>query len=149
MDIESLLSSDELADISRWLLEPQWLDALTIEEIGDRLGYLALPEGFEHRHLGLALIGYWKSFKDEMRILICTDDEKYASLRKQLGSAGAKSQVVILTSVTAALAPYIGLAAGALVPMCAVTLLAIAQVGKNALCDGRDLDIRFPQKPNE
>jgi hypothetical protein len=52
-----------------------------------------------------------------------------------------------LTTITAAIAPYVGVAAGALVTGSAAILYAVAIMGKNALCQGEPLEVRLPAKP--
>jgi hypothetical protein len=92
---------------------------------------------------------YWAELKEEMRILICTKDKKYADVRKQIDSVGAKSKTVILTSITAALAPHIGIAEGALVPGCAVLLYAVLRMGRNVLCQKQKLTVKMPKKTQD
>jgi hypothetical protein len=74
--------------------------------------------------------------KDEFKLLICTDDARYADLRKKIESSGDKSQTAIVAMIAAGVAAYVGVAAGVLVPFCALLLLASVRVGKNAYCAG-------------
>jgi hypothetical protein len=45
--------------------------------------------------------------------------------------------------IAAAMAAYIGAIAGLLVPMCALVLLAMMRVGKNAFCAQKELNMRI------
>src|SRR5712671_4653863 len=47
---------------------------------------------------------FWLRVKQEIRVLICTNDKQYADLRRQIKTAGNKSQTVIVGLITAAIA---------------------------------------------
>jgi hypothetical protein len=86
---------------------------------------------------------YWRAVKKEMYILVCTGDKKYASIRAELSKAGSKSQMAMVSLIAAAMASYVGVIAGILVPMCALVLLAVVKIGKNAFCAQKTLDMRI------
>jgi hypothetical protein len=90
---------------------------------------------------------YWENLKEEFRILICTKDKKYASLRRELNAKAHRSQTVIVSMISATMTSTLGISAGILVPFCALCLLALARIGKEAFCKGGELDasIRPPQ----
>jgi hypothetical protein len=64
--------------------------------------------------------GFWSKLKIEFRILVCTDDKKYSSLRRQMKASSGKSQTVIVSAIAAAMAAHVGVIAGVLVPFCAL-----------------------------
>jgi hypothetical protein len=80
---------------------------------------------------------YWARVTAELHILICTNDKKYASLRRQLNKHGSATQTAIVSNVAAALAVSLGFTVGALVPFVAMGLLGLIRVGTNAWCAGR------------
>ena len=84
---------------------------------------------------------YWRALKKEFRLFLCTDDKRYADLRKKLDAAGTKSQTTIVSMIAASVAAHVGAVAGTLVPLCALILLAGARLGKNAICAELPLDI--------
>lgn len=77
---------------------------------------------------------YWNKVKEEFRLLICTKDKKYTKLRNEIKKHKGKATTLILTSITAYLAPIIGAPLAALTPFVAVILYGIAEVGTNAWC---------------
>jgi hypothetical protein len=90
---------------------------------------------------------YWTRLKNEIHELICTDSKRYAALRRKLNKKGANAQTAIVATISAGIASHLGFAAGALVPFCALCLLAIAKVGQRAFCQERDLDHRIGPEP--
>jgi hypothetical protein len=83
----------------------------------------------------------WERFKAEFRTLLCTKDKKYSSLRKSFSGASHSTQLTIVSTISAAIGSSLGLAAGSLVPMCALCLIALLKKGKEAFCRGKALDI--------
>ena len=71
----------------------------------------------------------------EMRLLLCTDDPKYKELRKRLVSKADRSQVAIVSMISATVGSHLGAAAGMAVPLVAVCLLTLLKVGKEAFCE--------------
>jgi phage shock protein PspC (stress-responsive transcriptional regulator) len=78
---------------------------------------------------------YWTRVKKEIHILICTNDKKYATLRRQFTKG--KSQTALVTMICGAIADYIGLSPAVIMPIVAVLLLSFLEVGINAYCAGR------------
>jgi hypothetical protein len=84
---------------------------------------------------------YWSLFKKEFHAFLCTKDKKYAALRKQLFTSASRSQVAITSTISAAISQHVGLEAGILVPFCALCLIAVLKIGREAFCSGKYLDI--------
>jgi hypothetical protein len=80
---------------------------------------------------------YWVRVTAELHILICTNDKKYASLRRQLNKHGSATQTAIVSNITAAIALSLGITVGVLVPFVAMGLLGLVRVGANAWCAGK------------
>jgi hypothetical protein len=108
----------------------------TIDELGRRL-----PDYAQPGVLFAVPPRYWERLKEEFALFVCTKDKKYASVRKDLTTKAQRSQTVIVSIISAAMAHSVGVSAGVLVPFCALCLLAIARVGKEAFCGGASLDV--------
>jgi hypothetical protein len=80
---------------------------------------------------------YWTRVKKEIRILICTNDKRYATLRRQFTAKGKISQTALVTMICGAIADYTGLSAAVLMPFVAVAILFFLEVGINAFCAER------------
>lgn len=78
----------------------------------------------------------WPNIRREFHLLFCTEDPKYAEVREELRASGARAQTIVLAVVTAAVASSLGIAAAAITPFCALSLLALVRLGKEALCAG-------------
>lgn len=76
--------------------------------------------------------GYFARVKSELNILLCTNDKKYAQLRKKLTSI--KNQHTIVAAIAAAIGAIIGLSAAVIMPFVAIILMTLLQVGLNAYC---------------
>jgi hypothetical protein len=77
---------------------------------------------------------HWALVKKEIHLLLCTDDKKYAGLRRLVG--GKKSQTYIVSALSAGIADYIGVAAGVITPFVAIALWGFIEVNINAYCAG-------------
>jgi hypothetical protein len=84
---------------------------------------------------------YWDQFKKEFRLFLCAKDRKYSALRKELSQVGGRSQLVIVSTIAAGIAKSFGVAAGSLVPACAICLIAVIRMGKEAFCMAHRLDV--------
>jgi hypothetical protein len=83
-----------------------------------------------------------------MFLFICTNDPKYRDVKKKMKSAEQKSQTAIVSMIAAAVGASISMAAGALVPLCALVLLVTLKMGKNAFCATTTLNFKVqPIKP--
>lgn len=135
------LSSDELSTLVETSPIFGQFDFTTrsIEEIGNSTLPLAIDGSFI---LYASPPEYWAQLKEEFRLLICTTDPKYRKLRQQLNSAHKKSQTAITSTIAAAMASQFGVIAGVLVPFCALCLIALIRLGKEAFCAAGRLDAR-------
>lgn len=77
---------------------------------------------------------FWPNVRHELYLLICTDDPKYAEIRRRLDNESNKINAVIVGLVSAAVSAVLGLTAGVLAPFVALCLIALARVGKEAWC---------------
>jgi hypothetical protein len=143
MNFASIFTEKELNELinSKLALSIEDLEGYSIDELGERLP--------EYAHPGSAFFDwpeYWDNLKVEFRILVCTKEKKYASLRRKMETAGRKSQTALVSMLAAAMATYIGVAAGVLVPFCALCLIAVLKLGKEAFCNTTDLNIPIKNK---
>ncbi len=126
VDTESRLSLEHTATALRDSNREE-----TIDNLGDRLIPIAMSGG---GFGGCFCSDYWRMLKNEFRVLICTSDEKYADLRRNLSSSAAKSQTAIVSAIAAAMASQFGVVAGVLVPFVALCLVVLVRTGKEAFC---------------
>jgi hypothetical protein len=103
----------------------QWID-----EIG-----VAIAQGVEPITF-IRPLSLWERVKNEIHILLCTDDTKYAELRRKLSIKGSYTPTLIVDMISVAVGANVGAAAVAVVPLVALCLFGVLQVGKNAYCLG-------------
>jgi hypothetical protein len=73
-------------------------------------------------------------FYKELHLLICTNDQKYKSVRDQFPKINKASLTTATGVVTAALAPYLGMATALIGPAVVLAFIAIGKVGLQAWC---------------
>jgi hypothetical protein len=83
----------------------------TLEELGRLLAIRADPDA-----IYATPPEYWRQLKQEFRLFLCTKDKKYATLRRELGEKGKRSQTFVISALSAAMAHSLGVAAGVLTP---------------------------------
>lgn len=85
----------------------------------------------------------WNRVVEELHILVCTKDKRYAALRRQFGKEGRATQVTVLTAISTSIGAEIGTTATTVV-MAIVSLgfLTLLKVGKEAFCKGKISDAR-------
>lgn len=76
----------------------------------------------------------WEKVKAEFRILLCTEDAKYADLRKQASELTGNYTATLVAVVSTAIAVTLSTTAALLTPLVSLLILAVARVGKNAIC---------------
>ena len=76
----------------------------------------------------------YEGIKAEIHLLVCTDDKKYAKLRKDLAKHESKATMTIVGIIAASVSSVLGIAVGMCVPFIAYILLVILSVGTNAFC---------------
>lgn len=79
-------------------------------------------------------VALWIKFKGEFRKLLCTNDERYEATRKALQDKGNLTTLVAVSMISSAVSPYLGMATSGVIPLVAVGLKAVLQMGKNAIC---------------
>jgi hypothetical protein len=102
-------------------------EQISLEEVGQTLNQVIWSEAYFESD-------FWRACRAELYSLFCTNDRKYEDLRKRIYSTGGKAETVVVSTIAAAVAGTAGLVAGALVPFCAVCLIAVAKVGREAFC---------------
>jgi len=81
---------------------------------------------------------YWKRVQRELHLLICTTDRKYETLRRYIGKENKTTQVALVSTISASIGSYLGMAATVIGPFVMLGLMALLQVGKNAWCAGQN-----------
>jgi hypothetical protein len=107
----------------------------------DAIGNASLPRAIDGKVMYAFWPDYWSKLKAEFRLLICKRDKKYAPLRKKLDSITKKSETAIVSTISAAMAVKFGVAAGILAPFCALCLVGVSRLGKEAFCSAIELKI--------
>ena len=79
---------------------------------------------------------YWARVKKEIHIFLCTNDKKYAGLRRQI--SGMKSQTVIVGALSVGIADYIGVVPGMIIPFVAIGLRGFIEMNINVYCAGQE-----------
>nr|VFK13152.1 MAG: hypothetical protein BECKLFY1418C_GA0070996_100280 [Candidatus Kentron sp. LFY] len=84
---------------------------------------------------------YWQELKFELKIFLCSKDQKYAELRKKLSNRADRSEKTIVAIIAAEVAMELGVAAGALVPFVAMCLVVAVRIGWEAFCNSQNWDM--------
>jgi hypothetical protein len=129
--------ADRARDIAIWR---PIMTGESIEKIGSGINE---PPGLRRKFIPGQ--DYWSRFQREFRRFICSNDPNDVKRRKEI--FGQKSAY----AVASAIAAQIGVALGspllaALVPICAMALIALLKIGKDALCGGVRWDV--PLRPD-
>ena len=81
---------------------------------------------------------YWIAVKSEIRLLVCTDDEKYRKLREQLSLEAKKGTAPAVAAISAVVGSVLGVEATLIAGFIALALYAVIKVGKEAYCVATD-----------
>lgn len=78
----------------------------------------------------------WQRIKNEFRVFLCTEDERYQKLRDQFREKGNTATTALIGMLTGAIVSAIGGAAviAVLAPFVALLLAAAFQIGVGAYC---------------
>jgi hypothetical protein len=109
------------------------LDFFLAQQADARIGFLPVRSATGHFDRDAAK-HFWPALKAEFREFVCTDSAKYSKSRKQLQARGGKSEAIMLSTITAAVAQVLGAAIATLVPLMALCLYAVARLGVSAYC---------------
>ena len=112
----------------------------------DIIGKRMLPRAIDGYAQYISWPDYWWQFKNEFKLLVCTQDKKYQTLRKKLIKKADKSHTTIVSAIAAVVAANFGVTAGVLIPFVAMCLIAILRMGIEAFCATLDLDIPITLK---
>jgi hypothetical protein len=91
-------------------------------------------------------VTYWAAFKDEFRLLVCTEDEKYKKLRDAIEKSTDKSQTTLISMMAGTLGAYLGVAAALVIPLVVLCMLVVVKLGVGAFCRLQNLDGLQPFK---
>ena len=87
-----------------------------------------------------APILYWRAFLNEFKIFLCTNDKKYASLRRELALVEGKSQAALVSVIAASIGASIGAIATVIAPLVKLSLIVVIRVSKEAFCRMQEID---------
>lgn len=104
-------------------------DTSSLDDIGYDIAH-DLDDG-----CGAGLSNLWEQTKKEFRVLLCTDEPRYAAVRKKADEVTPGYTTALIAAISAALGATIGITAAAVTPLIGLLLLALSRVGKNAICN--------------
>jgi hypothetical protein len=110
-----------------------------VDKAGGNINHIGAALAYPLPHLGpeenrLLATNFWSRVKQEMYILVCTDDSKYGNLRKELSKRATVASSVIVATIAAAVSRILGFRAALLTPFVVLCLIALVRVGKEAWC---------------
>jgi hypothetical protein len=91
---------------------------------------------------------WWYHFKREFKKFVCDKDPKYRSLKRNLVRHGGRSETFVVSTIAAGLAVNLGPISGVLVPLTAVSLIAVSKLGVEAFCVSEKLAVEIPTAPS-
>ena len=90
-----------------------------------------MSEGEDH----FGATNYWNAFVEEMRLLLCTDHQRYAALRTRFANLISDNNVrIAAAAIATAIGLEIGVASTILIGFVLLVLLVIGNVGIGAWC---------------
>ena len=99
-----------------------------IEAVGRRL------EGRARRRRRKTPPNLWQRVQDEFYTLVCTDDTKYAQLRREILSHARRSKGPIIAGIAGTIATTLHVTLAVISPMVVSLLLMLLRLGKEAYC---------------
>ncbi|WP_453949784.1 hypothetical protein [Bradyrhizobium sp. USDA 377] len=105
---------------------------VSTNESVDDLGYQLALEASDS--LGMGLSNLWEQAKNEFRILVCTDDARYASVRAEAAKLSPTQTAAFVSFLSAGLGAAIGVAATLLAPLVGLLLLSLLRLGTETFC---------------
>lgn len=75
-----------------------------------------------------------KCIELELHSLLCTTSRKYAALRSAVLGGKSHSTTMLVSTIASVIASSLGIAVGLVTSIVAICLLALCQVGLNAMC---------------
>ena len=105
---------------------------LESDELLDDYGYQLAFE--QSDTLGLGLSNLWEQAKREFRVLVCTSDPRYASVRKQAAKLSPNQTSAFVSCLSAGLGAVIGISATVLAPLVGLLLLTLIRLGTETFC---------------
>lgn len=77
---------------------------------------------------------YWRRFREEMRVLLCTEEPKYAAVREAIKRWTENANQAMAVAVAAAVGETLGIDEGPLVAFVALVFGEAARVGVDVWC---------------
>lgn len=77
---------------------------------------------------------YWRSVKEEVYLLLCTDDAKYSALLGRLTTTGRVTGPVVIAMIATAVSKELGFGTTLITPFVVLCLIAVVRVGTQAWC---------------
>jgi hypothetical protein len=92
---------------------------------------------------------YWDAFKIEFKLLLCTKNRKYSSLRRELRKQKGTAQPALVSVISAAIGANLGTMGVVIAPIVVMSLMTVLSIGREAYCRTVDIDslIAIPPDP--
>jgi tetrahydromethanopterin S-methyltransferase subunit G len=123
------LESGKVSSIDE-IVDSMCSDGVSISDSYPRKGGLSIKSSSNTRPKK----EYWPLVKDEFRIFLCTNNDKYTVLWKKLAQLEDKSTTTIVAVISAYMGSKIGVEGGLLSGLVAVCLFGMLKIGKEAFC---------------
>jgi hypothetical protein len=109
----------------------------TVDEFVRAFGIQASSRGFRE-----VPSLYWRSFLEEMKLLLCTDDARHAPLRHLINTSIDKGQPYLVSTIAAGIAAAVSAPAAAVIaPLVAVLFIVVIRAGKQTFCQMTEEEI--------
>jgi hypothetical protein len=108
-----------------------------VEELNRKAEIFVLDHPDIPKKKGRRDVFFFDKLEDEFHLFLCSNSQRYVKLKRDLAQQGGKSQTVVVSAISAAVAAQLGAAIGAVVPLIAICLITLLKLGKEAYCRDR------------
>lgn len=145
-DMLNSLKRDELIKLivenvpmmgNEFIAEPL-METRDLDKLGEKIGRISeiQRDGIVRKGVIMNQASIWRRVKNEMNLLLCTKDKKYAAVRSKLSKESGSAHTAIVSSIAAAVGASLGIVPGLLIPLVALILAVMLKIGKEAYCAG-------------
>ncbi|HTF80056.1 MAG TPA: hypothetical protein VK620_38080 [Bradyrhizobium sp.] len=93
-----------------------------LDKLGEQVGRIAEIQrgGIVRKGVVMNQASIWRRVTNEMNLLLCTKDKKYAAVRSKLSKESGSAHTAIVGTIAAAVGAQLGLVSGLVVPLVAL-----------------------------
>ena len=88
----------------------------------------------------------WLGLLGEFRKLCCTKDREYADLRKKLTAFKKESSLIVVSTISVAMANKLGVFSGVIVSLCSILVIGALQMSAAVFCSFLAREIELETK---